>query len=780
MTQITSVYRFEVEIPCEGCVGVVKGLIESCENIPGEKQCEVIFTCEPKQVRVVVDGEYSTKTRNLLLDTLNSAHFPSKEIVEINYSHLQEISEVEALRLNSPNEIIENNNSKNYDLKIHLLKGLIGTIGGFAVLGICVCGMGMPVLAMTVIGVSSVALTLYLGKESYENAWKKIKNGIMEMDTLFAISSLVAIGASIASFFVPWLPMMFEAGLLIFGFFHIGAAIKESLKRNITRTVRFSDRAPKAIKIGEKYYLVSSLQSGEVINIPAGQYIPVDGICEEDGDIIKVFDGKTDVIKITKGQEILAGMKVPDDLKSGFITMRVTRKASESNLARLDKLIDEANAKKSSIVETANKILQYFVPGVIILAAISGVVLSFLINPALGILCAVSMLVSACPCMLGSIIPIGMAAGIHKAAENGVIFVDREGLQKAATINTVVLDLNGTLTTGVKSVSSHTILNGMSEIEFFQILHALEKNSKNQVAKAICQEYSESANNAVAVEILEEQFFGLRGKIKEKVYTIGNEEMMLASGIKLDNIPRPDAEFCAYLALEKEVIGYVVLSDPLRADALSTIEEFERLNMQVHICSGSNAATLERYKFTSNIILKPNMSPAGKQEYIRQIAQQKRKVCMIGDGANDANAFAESHFAIAMPNSDPMTQQQAGAIIQKESLLASVSALAIAKQTMRNIYQNLTISCVYNISVETIMPVLIALGFAFNPGIGVALMIVQTCLILFSVYWCKQQALPHLKRYAALQKESLYVNKKKTQRGYVNLPYVSPFVFPRM
>ena len=355
---------------------------------------------------------------------------------------------------------------------------------------ICLATSGLSLALMTSLAVFSTLLTLVLGANSYYEAWTKLtKTKTLTMDSLFALSTASILIVSIASLFLPWLPMMFEAGLLIYGFRHIGIAIENTIKEKIG-AAKFQDRAPKTVRRktpdGFEEINLDQISAGEVIIVYPGEIIPLDGIGEEEGLIYNtIITGATLPRYFAPQTKVLAGMRLANNEKP--LAIRITKSQNESYLARLDKVIEQSVLEKAPIEIKTGKLLHYFIPTVIALAVASGIIIGFFFPAAIAIQCAVSVLVSACPCTLGLITPLAVKTGMHKAAENGVQFKSAKTLQQAEQIDTVIFDLNGTLTTGVPSVKELYLFeeSNLSEAEFLSYCSALEKKSNHPIGKAI-------------------------------------------------------------------------------------------------------------------------------------------------------------------------------------------------------------------------------------------------------------------------------------------------------
>ncbi|KTC91923.1 heavy metal translocating P-type ATPase [Legionella cincinnatiensis] len=724
-----------------------------------------ITTADPKKTIVTLNNDEDTRAHQIIWSELK------EEIEDIGFScreyeYSPESIQKTALqneRQKQPQQTLSLNTliTKTKALfASHWFLGAIGCIAGLAVLIACLV-TGGSLAFMVPIAIFSTLATLTLGASSYYQAWSKLtKTGILTMDSLFALSSLSILAVSITSLFVPWLPMMFEAGLLIYGFRHIGLAIEETIKDKIS-TARFQDRAPKIARkqsdLDVEEINLEHIQVNDVIVIHPGEIIPVDGICMDESIIYDtIITGATLPHYFSAEKKVLAGMRLAENTNP--LKIRVTHTHTNSYLKRLDDSIEQSVLEKAPIEIKTEQLLNYFIPAVIALAVISGVMMAFFFPTAVAIQCAISILASACPCTLGLITPLAVNTGMHKAAENGVQFKSAKTLQQAEQIDTVIFDLNGTLTTGVPKVKNLYLLDNskLSEAEFLSICESLEKKSSHPIGKAIYSFANQKNKPKLDVTELDETYHsGVSGVVLDNYYTIGSKALMREKRISIPSeFEHPSlaaGDQLVYVARNQEIIGVMVLTDPLRKEAHHTINVLKSMGKEIHLCTGADEETALRYakalgieKVYANCIassMENNLR--SKTAYIHALKKQGRKVAMIGDAGNDAEAIAACDLGIAMASngSDELTQQVAGIVIHNETLLPIASAFAISRQTVANINQNLAMNLIYN---SAAIPA--AAIFTLNPVICVALMITQACITFMNVYRFKQQPLEHLQQ----------------------------------
>lgn len=737
---MSDTYRFSLpHVRCINCIRPIEEHLRACQE-----------RFKASASEVMIERFFIDQTTKILSVTVTANSLSPSQIQTQIRALLQEKA-IESVDLALPHK----NN-----LRSHWFLGLLGTIAGLVVLILNLATGGLPLVGQMVVAAIGIPLTLVLGFSSYEDALKKLlMMRTLTMDSLFTMSTLTIVGVSIASFFVPFLPMMIDAGLLIFGFRHIGFAIEESLKDVIGFKKTFQDRIPAALKMLEgEDRPIHDIRVDDTVIIEPGQLIPLDGVYSGVANhsiIDTIITGSSWPRIINPGAELKAGMFVPQG--GAPLHMRVSAEAKDSYLAKLDAKLAEAIQEKAPLENAANKILQYFIPTVISLAIVSGVLVGHFFGASLAIQCAVSVLVSACPCTLGFITPLAVKIGMTKAVDHGVRFKSAKTLQEADEIDRVVFDLNGTLTQGKPVVSRYH----SQDPDFLKLLYAIEKGSLHPMAMAIYDYVGKHGGSSVPSDwevqhSLVQNHSGLLCAIGGVDYALGNEDMMRSQRVDLPAVDHAGrvGDTVIYLARGKQLIGYIVLEDPVRCDARQVIGSLKAMGKQVYLCTGADMTTAIRYASELGIALE-NMRAGcrgidDKPAYIRKLKEGGRhRVAFVGDGPNDAVVITASDFGLGVASNagDNITLQEAGAVIQSGSLWPVANAFEIARQAVKNIKQNLLMSLGYNLGVVFLSGgLLLAVGVTLNPGVGVALMTLQTCFLLYSAYSFKEEKLAHLQK----------------------------------
>ncbi|KTD79289.1 heavy metal translocating P-type ATPase [Legionella waltersii] len=764
-------YVFDISgMTCPNCIITIHNVLK--DSLTSFKSLDVdITTPDPKKAYITLtdESEDREKTENEIEVIINDIGYVCKKQSMPSSSENQRPF-LGQQTSDSPTNATANGFSQ-WGLRVkqfiasHWFLGGLGCIAGVGLLILSMVSGTLPFAALLTLSISSILLTLGLGAQSYLDSWKKLTaSKTLTMDTLFSISTLTVLIVSTASLFFPWLPMMFEAGLLIYGFRHLGIAIEDSLKEKIN-PIKFQDRAPQKVRVFRDNILQESplnlIKPGDLISVLPGEIIAVDGVCENEAILYNtIITGSILPKYFKRGDAVLAGMKLAKD--SPELRILVRKSFKESNLAQLDNNIEQSIIGKAPIELQTSKILQYFIPAVLAFAVMSGLIIGVFFSPATAITCAISVLVSACPCTLGLITPLAVKTGIHKSLEHGALFKNAEMLQLAEQINTVIFDLNGTLTTGVPVVKNYNILDpSLSDSEFYQLCASLENGTVHPIGKAIFEFTHGHVNQRLQFDSIDphSNHSGITALNNSMQYAIGNGTLMHELGVSTKAVesqyPLEAGDSLIYLSRGKTILGYIVVTDPLRKDALKTIKALQTMGKEIHLCTGADKQTAQRYAKALGIThvyanaIASNVTPESRSKpaYINSLKRLGRIIAMIGDAGNDAHALAAAELGIAIlsDNSDEMTQKQAGVIIQQGNLLPIANGFAVSQQAVSNIRTNLKISLAYNLTSVLISGgLLLAFGFTMNPAVGVALMILQACFVLYNVYQFQQKPLPHL------------------------------------
>lgn len=423
-----------------------------------------------------------------------------------------------------------------------------------------------------------------------------------------------------------------------------------------------------------------------------------------------------------------------------------------SSIARLDKELEDAGCRTTPIQDQTDRMLQYFVPVVIGVALVSGLVAAYFFSPLIAVRCVISILVSACPCTLGFVTPLVMDFAREKGKQAGVIFSQADAIETLADCDTVLLDIHGTATKG--QTEANIIVHDVSrQHEIKQCLARLEQHTDQHVGKAIYARL-EGDNLLKDTWVLKPQDIercagGIHATIQGKHYVLGNRNLLQQFGAeKLADSTANTTYLLEKVGTTYQKIATITVQDPLRPDSVLAVQQLKQRGLNVYILTGTDQQSAEEYACSLpgvDGVYAGYAEGKSKIEVVKKLQNAGHRVLMIGDGANDASAMKEAHASIAMKHvlSDEGAQYLAKARILNGNMCSVIDALDIAHQALWRIKVNQFCSLVYNLAVVLLTNVIVlTTGIVLHPGICAALMLLQIGLIILSSYQFKRQPLP--------------------------------------
>lgn len=486
----------------------------------------------------------------------------------------------------------------------------------------------------------------------------------------------------------------------------------------------------------------ADVEKGEIFLVKPGESVAVDGI---------VLEGKSsfDESAIT-GESIPVPKQEGDTIvsasinKSGLIRAKATKVGEDTTIAQIIRLVEEASSSKAPIAKMADKIAGVFVPTVITIALITGII--WLISGAtfeFAMSTAIAVLVISCPCALGLATPVAIMVGTGKGAENGILIKSGDALETAHQIDTVVLDKTGTITQGKPVVTDIICVagNNADKTQLLQIAGSLEKGSEHPLAEAIVN-YCET--NSIALEKVTDfnALFGkgIEGTVSGTHYFAGNEKMMEEKGISLSAEQKNQIRELAkqgrtplLFADENQFLGIVAVADVVKPTSKEAVQKFRDYGIHVIMLTGDNEVTAQAIKEQVGIDeVIAGVLPTQKEEKISALKRAGHKVAMIGDGVNDAPALASADVGIAIGAGTDVAIESADIVLMKNDLLDAVGAVKLSKAVIRNIKENLFWAFFYNsIGIPLAAGVLYPLfQIKLNPMFGAAAMSLSSVCVV--------------------------------------------------
>lgn len=597
----------------------------------------------------------------------------------------------------------------------------------------------------------STPVVFGLGRDFYINAWKQLKHGSANMDTLVANSTGIAYLFSLFNLFFPdfWLSrgiqpqIYFEASSMIIAFILLGRTLEERAKGNTSAALRkLMGLQPKAVtRVTPNGQLqevaVNLVVPGDRLQVKPGEKIAVDGIVREGSSYVdeSMLSGEPVAVKKQAGSKVYAGTI---NQKGSFI-FTAERVGSETMLSQIIRMVQEAQGSKAPVQKTVDRIAAVFVPAILSIALLT-FFLWFFLSPSEGfthgLLAAVTVLIIACPCALGLATPTAIMVGIGKGAENGILIKDAECLEVAKKIDTVVLDKTGTLTEG-KPVMTDLIWETESP-KLTNLFFSLEKRSEHPLAEAVISALK--GENLPLTDFESLTGTGICGKIENNTYYAGNLRLLNEHNITVSNRLAEaasrfteEAKTVIWFANETEALAVAAITDQIKDTSKQAINTLKERGIEVYMLTGDSRKTAAVLAQKAGIPhFRAEVLPAQKADFIRELQQQGKHVAMVGDGINDSAALAQADLSIAMGKGSDIAIDVAKMTIISSDLRKIADAIHLSTLTVRTIRENLFWAFIYNligipVAAGILYPVC---GFLLNPMIAGAAMAMSSVSVV--------------------------------------------------
>ena len=527
--------------------------------------------------------------------------------------------------------------------------------------------------------------------------------------------------------------LYFDTSALIIALILLGRYLETRAKGQtseaIKRLIGLNPKIAVVVRDGEEKEIpVEEVQVGDIIVVRPGERIPVDGI-------VRQGYSSVDESMIT-GESIPVDKKVGDEVigatinKTGSFQFEATRVGKDTTLARIIRLVDEAQGSKAPIQRLADVISSYFVPAVIGIAIVTFIIWYFAGPPpalTLAILNFVAVLIIACPCALGLATPTAIMVGTGKGAENGILFRSGQALERAHRINTVLLDKTGTLTRGEPVVTDVVAAASFSEEEVLRLAASAERVSEHPLGEAIVKAASERKLKTSAVsDFTALPGLGVEASVDRKKLLLGNLKLMKERGISLNGMGEKadklfsEGKTVMFLSLASKAIGIIALADTLKPNAREAVQAIQQMGIETVMITGDNRRTAEAIAREVGIErVLAEVLPEHKAEEVKKL-QDNRVVAMVGDGINDAPALAQADVGIAIGTGTDVAMETGEVTLMRGDLMGIVTAISLSKSTIRIIRQNLFWAFAYNAALIPVAAGVLYLIFS-HTGVPVGL-----------------------------------------------------------
>lgn len=609
---------------------------------------------------------------------------------------------------------------------------------------------GMP-YAVPVMWLLSTPVVLWLGRGFHIRAWRQLRHGTANMDTLVAVSTGTAYLFSLFNMLFPgfWLArgiephVYFEAAGMIVAFILLGRLLEERAKGNTAAAIKkLMGLQPGTVTVadeaGQQHRIpLAEVQAGDMVVVKPGERIAVDGRVTEGSSYVdeSMLSGEPAAVRKTAGGKVYAGTI---NQKGSFL-FRAEKVGAETMLAHIIRMVQEAQGSKAPVQKLVDRIAAVFVPaiiGIAVLSFILWVVLGGSDGFTHGLLAFVTVLIVACPCALGLATPTAIMVGIGKGAEQGILIKDAESLETAKKVDTVVLDKTGTLTEGKPVVTDLSWAGGAESAA--PVFYSLEMRSEHPLAEALAARLKGPAVALSDFENLPGR--GVKGVARGKVYLAGNRLLLEEHGIALPpQLAREAGRLAAgaktvvWFAADGQAAGIAAVADRIRPGAARAVAELRGMGLDVRLLTGDNEATARAIAAEAGITAyEAGVLPDGKAAYIRRLQAEGRRVAMAGDGINDSAALAQADLSIAMGQGSDIAMDVAKITIIAPDLGKIAAAIRLSAATVRTVRQNLFWAFIYNlIGVPVAAGVLYPVsGFLLNPMLAGAAMALSSVSVV--------------------------------------------------
>jgi P-type Cu+ transporter len=563
----------------------------------------------------------------------------------------------------------------------------------------------------------ATAVLVWGGRDIYRRAWKAVRHRSADMNTLVTLGTGSAFIYSAIATVSPDLfarngivpEVYFEAVIFILGLVLAGRAIEARARRQTSVALRKLARLlPPVARVELDGAWVEkpldAVKTNDVVVLRPGERVPVDGV---------VIDGSSDV-----DESMLTGEPMPVPKMSGSQVVggtvnttgafryRATSVGADSVLARIVRLMNDAQSSRAPIQRLADRVSAVFVPVVLGIAIATFVVWYFAAGSAAlphAIAAAVSVLIIACPCAMGLAVPTAVMVATGRGAELGLLIKGGETLQRAGDIDTVVLDKTGTITEGVPALSKVIPVGSWKESEILTYAVALERYSEHPLAAAVVRAAPACTNSLMVTDFKSHTGSGVTGNVSGHPVAIGNVVLLRGHGVDVERVlagaPREgDGSTELYVAVDGALAGALVFSDSVRPASREAVDHLKKMGIDVILLTGDRRSTAEaiaREVDVNRVVAE--VLPSGKVDEIRRLQQEKRVVAMVGDGINDAPALAQADVGISMPKGTDIAIEASDIALMRSDLRGVATAISLSRRTMTTMKQNLFWAFIYNV-----------------------------------------------------------------------------------
>ncbi|RSI10755.1 Copper-exporting P-type ATPase A [Streptococcus sanguinis] len=684
--------------------------------------CAMTVEMAVKDLETVEDVSVNLATERLSL--LPKAGFDSQQVLD---AVAEAGYQAEEKGKDRPSDVSEEAAMKAKELKRKKQELLILLVTALPLLYISMGSMvGLPLPSFLdhmayplVFVLSQLLLTLpavWIGRGFYQRGFRNLIKRHPNMDSLIAVGTSAAFFYSLYSVRQVFLgyhafvhQLYFESVAVIIALVLLGKYLESSAKGRTSQAIQsLLELVPSqatVIRYGEAVMIdTEDIRVGDIIRIKPGERMPVDGL---------VTEGQTFVDEsMMTGESVPIEKKVGDTITSatinqnGSIDYQATRVGSDTTLAQIVRLVEEAQGSKAPIAALADKISLYFVPIVLSLATLSALAWYVLAGESLSFSLSIfiAVLVIACPCALGLATPTAIMVGTGKGAENGILIKSGQALEAAYQLDTIVLDKTGTITVGKPSLTDLLPLGDLNRSDLLQLIASAEQHSEHPLAQAILEAAEEEELGLLPVSHFEAIVGrGLSAQVEGKHLLVGNESLMKEEHIDSSAFQgqllelSQEGKTAMFVAVDGQLAGILAVADEMKSSSLSAVQELQSMGLEVIMLTGDREETATAIAQKAGIQkVIAGVLPDGKATAIKDLQEAGKKLAMVGDGINDAPALVQADVGIAIGSGADVAIESADVVLMHSDLQDVVKAIKLSQATIRNIKENLFWAFAYN------------------------------------------------------------------------------------
>jgi P-type Cu+ transporter len=551
----------------------------------------------------------------------------------------------------------------------------------------------------------------FIGSQFYIGAYKALRNGRANMDTLIALGTSAAYLYSlmvVTGVFSG--TTYFDSAALIISIILLGrwfeARAKGRTSESIKKLIGLQAKTATAVINGlETQVPVDEVEAGYILVVRPGEKVPVDGVITEGASALdeSMLTGESIPVEKKPGDAVFGATLN----RFGYFKFKATRIGQDSTLAQIIRLVEQAQGSKAPIQRLADRVAAVFVPAVLGIALLTFLVWFFLGGQSFifALTAFIAVLVIACPCALGLATPTAIMVGTGKGAQNGVLIKSAEALERAHKIQTVIFDKTGTLTRGKPVVTDIIALDTASKDEILSLAASVEKGSEHPLGAAIVEAGAGLPGNPAAPSEFEAlSGLGVRARIEGKEVLLGNRQLLRENGMLLQEFEDKIVELenggktVMIVASDKKVIGLIAVADTIKENSAEAVSQLRKMGIEVMMITGDNLRTAQAIAASAGIDrVLAEVLPQDKAGEVKKLQAEGRIIAMVGDGINDAPALAQADIGIALGSGTDVAMETGDIVLVKSDLRDVVKAIKLSRYTLNKIRQNLFWAFIYNI-----------------------------------------------------------------------------------